>query len=204
LPSTASACGTIHGRRLAAGANTPWYVTKCRRGRGTSARNRSISTPGSSATAVVPSFDHVVLDAMGTGRFVGCSLLVRNHSRIWWGDWILRTRHLLAHGDAVPFAPFDRFAQQQRPKRTVGELLDEFAQARRRSLDELQALDLQPADLRRTGRHPEFGVVTLEQHLATWVAHDLTHVTQVARVMAKRYAAAVGPWRAYLRVLQER
>jgi hypothetical protein len=119
-------------------------------------------------------------------------------------DWILRTRHLLAHGDAVPFAPFDRFAQQQRPKRTVGELLDEFAQARRRSLDELRALDLQPADLRRTGRHPEFGVVTLEQHLATWVAHDLTHVTQVARVMAKRYAAAVGPWRAYLRVLQGR
>jgi hypothetical protein len=119
-------------------------------------------------------------------------------------DWLLRTRHLLAHGEAVPFAPFDRFAQFARPVRSVAALLDEFATARRLSLQELDALALEPADLARTGRHPEFGVVTLAQHLATWVAHDLTHVTQIARVMAKRYAAAVGPWRAYLRVLQER
>ncbi len=118
-------------------------------------------------------------------------------------DWIPRVRHLLQHGERVPFPPFDRFAQLRRPRRAIGELLDEFAELRWRSLAALDDLDLQAADLGRRGTHPEFGSVTLGQHLATWVAHDLTHVTQIARVMAKRYRQAVGPWRAYLRVVSD-
>lgn len=116
-------------------------------------------------------------------------------------DWLPRTRHLLAHGEAVPFAPFDRFAQLRRPPQPVTALLDEFAARRRQSLADLTALRLTPADLARRGRHPEFGAVTLGQHLATWVAHDLTHIAQIARAMAQRCRDAVGPWRAYLRVL---
>jgi hypothetical protein len=118
-------------------------------------------------------------------------------------DWLPRVRHLLAHGDSVPFAPFDRFAQLARPERTAGDLLDEFAGLRALGLRELEALALQPADLDRRGRHPEFGTVTLGQHLATWVAHDLTHTVQIARAMAYRYRDAVGPWRAWLRVLRQ-
>ncbi|MBL9077787.1 MAG: DinB family protein [Planctomycetes bacterium] len=118
-------------------------------------------------------------------------------------DWIPRARHLLQHGTAVPFAPFDRFAQQRRPHRTVDQLLDEFAACRAESLADLAALRLTAADLERRGRHPEFGVVTLGQHLATWLAHDLTHVVQIARAMAHRCREAVGPWRAYLRVVRD-
>jgi hypothetical protein len=118
-------------------------------------------------------------------------------------DWIPRARHLLEHGERVAFAPFDRFAQQRRGAVAVEVLLDELAAARAASLNALAALRLTPADLERRGRHPELGVVTLGQHLATWVAHDLTHVTQIARVMARRYAHAVGPWRAYLRVVRD-
>lgn len=117
-------------------------------------------------------------------------------------DWIPRVQHVLAHGESVAFPPFDRFAQLRQRERTVPELLDEFAGLRAASLRSLAA-SVTPADLPRRGRHPEFGVVTLQQHLATWVAHDLTHVTQIARVMARRYATEVGPWRAYLRVVRE-
>lgn len=118
-------------------------------------------------------------------------------------DWIPRVRHLLEHGESRPFAPFDRFSQLRREPRSLGELLDEFAACRQKSLEELAALRFGASDLERRGRHPEFGVVTLGQHLATWVVHDLTHVAQIARVMAKRYAGAVGPWRAYLRVVRD-
>jgi uncharacterized damage-inducible protein DinB len=118
-------------------------------------------------------------------------------------DWMPRVRHLLQHGEGVPFAPFDRFAQQRRGGVAIDVLLDELAAARAASLRALDELRLSRADLARRGRHPEFGVVTLGQHLATWVAHDLTHVTQIARVMARRFAGAVGPWRAYLRVVRD-
>ncbi|HEX5051912.1 MAG TPA: DinB family protein [Planctomycetota bacterium] len=118
-------------------------------------------------------------------------------------DWIPRARHLLERGEAVPFAPFDRFAQSRREPRPVRDLLEEFATLRAGSLDALRGLRLTPPDLLRRGRHPEFGPVTLGQHLATWVVHDLTHITQIARVMARRYAEAVGPWRAYLRVVRD-
>lgn len=118
-------------------------------------------------------------------------------------DWIPRARLLLEHGEARPFEPFDRFAQlRDHPATPMGALLDEFAQRRARSLADLAALNLAPADLARRGRHPELGVVTLAQLLATWVAHDLDHLFQIERVMAKRYADAVGPWAAYLRIVR--
>ncbi|MBL8751546.1 MAG: DinB family protein [Planctomycetes bacterium] len=118
-------------------------------------------------------------------------------------DWIPRVRHLLEHGEAVPFAPFDRFSQLRAPARSVAHLLDEFAACRAASLDALSALRLSAADLDRRGRHPEFGAVTLGQHLATWVAHDFDHVVQIARTMANTLRGPVGPWRAYLRVIRD-
>ena len=117
-------------------------------------------------------------------------------------DWVPRCRIILEHGEARAFDKFDRFAQFELAKgRTLDSLLDEFATLRRASLRDLAALDLADADLERRGTHPVFGCVTLGQLLATWVAHDLDHVIQVARVMGRQYSDAVGPWRAYLRVI---
>lgn len=117
-------------------------------------------------------------------------------------DWMARTETILRHGDAVPFEPFDRFAQFEASRgKTLGELLDSFAELRAANLEHLRALSLTPDDLARRGRHPELGAVTLGQLLATWVAHDLSHLAQVARVMARRYTETVGPWRAYLPLL---
>jgi hypothetical protein len=117
-------------------------------------------------------------------------------------DWIPRVEHLLAHGDRVPFPPFDRFAQFDASRgRELPELLDTFRTLRAQSLDRLADLHLTSADLERPGHHPDFGMVFLRQHLATWVAHDLDHLAQVARVMARQYADEVGPWRQYLRVI---
>jgi len=118
-------------------------------------------------------------------------------------DWISRVRQILGPRAGDPFAPFDRFAQFQRPRRSIEEMLDEFAILRARSLAALEALALGPPELERRGVHPEFGPVSLRQHLATWVAHDLSHLAQIARVMARRYQEDVGPWRAYLRILNE-
>jgi hypothetical protein len=117
-------------------------------------------------------------------------------------DWMPRVEHLLRHGDAVPFTPFEREAMFAASKgKSLDELLDTFANVRRDSLERLSALQLSDADLGRTGRHPEFGIVTLRQLLSTWVAHDLGHIGQIARVMARQYVDAVGPWRAYLSIL---
>ncbi|HEU4690351.1 MAG TPA: DinB family protein, partial [Vicinamibacterales bacterium] len=85
--------------------------------------------------------------------------------------------------------------------RTLGSLLDEFALLRRENLSQLESMNLTEADFERRGRHPELGVVTLGQLLATWVAHDLDHVAQISRVLARQYSDAVGPWRAYLRII---
>jgi hypothetical protein len=117
-------------------------------------------------------------------------------------DWVPRVEHLLEHGDRVPFPSFDREAMFAASKGlSLGELLDTFAVLRAESLARLNELGLTDADLGKHGRHPEFGVVTLGQHLATWVAHDLGHVRQIVRVMARQYSDAVGPWRAYLSIL---
>ncbi len=117
-------------------------------------------------------------------------------------DWLPRARHLLEHGPGRAFEPFDREAMfRDSAGKSLGDLLAEFTRRREESLRSLVALGLTDQDLDREGLHPELGVVTLRQHLATWVAHDLTHLAQVARVMAKLHREAVGPWRAYLPLL---
>ncbi|HEU5049587.1 MAG TPA: DinB family protein [Gemmatimonadales bacterium] len=117
-------------------------------------------------------------------------------------DWIPRAGIILAQGADRRFAPYDRFAQFRESRgRSLSELLDEFARLRARNLATLAAWELDDRRLALEGEHPDFGRVTLRQLLATWVAHDLGHVAQVARVMAKQYREAVGPWRAYLPIL---
>jgi hypothetical protein len=118
-------------------------------------------------------------------------------------DWMPRVRILLEHGEARPFDPFDRFAQfKESQDKSLEQLLDEFAHLRSENLTALQTLNLQPEDLPRRGKHPSFGAVTLSQLLATWAVHDLTHMHQLSRVMAHQYRDTVGPWSAYLGVLQ--
>jgi hypothetical protein len=117
-------------------------------------------------------------------------------------DWIPRARIILEQGESTAFEPFDRFAQFERSEgKTLEDLLARFASLRQENLEVLEGWRLKPADLERRGRHPDFGTVTLEQLLATWVVHDLGHIRQIARVMAKQYGARVGPWRAYIPVL---
>jgi hypothetical protein len=119
-------------------------------------------------------------------------------------NWIPRARHLLRHGESAPFTPFDRAGFLDRWKgRTLAEVLDAFAQARARSLGELDELGLTTADLRRPGRHPDFGPVTLGQLLATWAIHDLNHIGQIVQTLARAQGEAVGPWRAFLGILGE-
>lgn len=117
-------------------------------------------------------------------------------------DWISRAQIVIAQGPHRRFTPYDRFAQfRESQGRSLAELLDEFAWLRAANLDTLAGWQLTDAQLALEGEHPEFGPVTLSQLLAAWVAHDLGHVAQTARVMAKQYRDAVGPWRAYLPVL---
>ena len=117
-------------------------------------------------------------------------------------DWLPRARIILSDGSARPFDKFDRFAQFAVSQgRTLESLLDEFASLREGNVSALRALRLTEVDLDRRGRHPELGEVTLRQLLATWVVHDLDHLMQVSRVLARQYADEVGPWRAYLRII---
>lgn len=119
-------------------------------------------------------------------------------------DWIPRARHILA-GDPRPFEPFDRNAQFADSRgKGLNELLETFARLRAENVAELRALRLSPPEMERKGQHPELGIVTLRQLLATWVVHDLDHIGQIARVMAKAYRDEVGPWRAYLSILDDR
>jgi hypothetical protein len=118
-------------------------------------------------------------------------------------DWMPRTRILWEFGETRAFEPFDMSGHKREIHgRSLGQLLDEFARLRSANLDELRAMHLRPEDLERRGRHPEFGTVTLSQMLATWAVHDLTHLHQISRVMAYQYRELVGPWSAYLGVLQ--
>ena len=118
-------------------------------------------------------------------------------------DWMPRLQVLLENGEGRPFDPFDRFAQARESRgKSLEQLLDEFARLRCENLDALQALNLQPEDLARRGRHPAMGAVTLSELLATWAVHDLTHLHQLSRLMAHQYRDTVGPWSAYLGVLK--
>ena len=119
-------------------------------------------------------------------------------------DWIPRLRIALEQGTSQAFTPFDRVAMfEASAGKSLGELLERFAALRVQNLLELDRLQLGPEQLDLEGRHPELGTVTVRQLLSTWVAHDLDHVVQIARVMARRYAGEVGPWTAYLRVLRD-
>ncbi|MGE0816061.1 MAG: DinB family protein [Vicinamibacterales bacterium] len=117
-------------------------------------------------------------------------------------DWIPRARIILDQGPNRRFEPYDRFAQQRESAgKTLAQLLDEFEARRTANLATLRGWALTGAELDLQGEHPALGAVTLRQLLATWVAHDLGHLAQIARVMAKRYRRAVGPWRQYLPIL---
>jgi hypothetical protein len=120
-------------------------------------------------------------------------------------DWMTRARLIRAGGPDARFAPYDRFRHRTRNVgRTLESLLDEFATLRAGNLAELRGWGLAAGDLAREGVHPSFGAVTLEQLLAAWVVHDLGHLAQVSRVMAKRYREAIGPWREFLPVVDDR
>ena len=118
-------------------------------------------------------------------------------------DWMPRVKIILEFGEARAFEKFDRLGQVKESRgKSLVQLLDEFARVRAENLKELRALNLQTEDLNRCGLHPSLGAVTLSQLLATWAAHDLTHLHQLSRIMAHQYREAVGPWSAYLGVLK--
>jgi hypothetical protein len=118
-------------------------------------------------------------------------------------DWMPRLAIILEHGPSRPFDPFDREAQfRESNGKSLSTLLDEFGALRRDNLARLRALNLQPEQFELQGTHPALGPVTLRQLLATWTAHDLAHILQVSRVMAKRYKQEVGPWAEYLSVMK--
>ena len=118
-------------------------------------------------------------------------------------DWMPRLALILEHGSAQPFPPFDREAQfRDSHGKAFSTLLDEFSALRHQNVSRLRALDLQSAELDLQGTHPALGLVTVRQLLATWTAHDLTHLVQVGRVMAKRYKQEVDPWAEYLSVMK--
>jgi len=117
-------------------------------------------------------------------------------------DWIPRAQIILDRGEAKTFEPFDMHAHIEHARgKSIPQLLDEFALTRTQSLDQLRTMNLSVTDLELRGRHPAFGTVTLSQLLATWAAHDLTHLHQLSRVLAQPYREAVGPWNQYLGVL---
>jgi hypothetical protein len=117
-------------------------------------------------------------------------------------DWIPRARTILEHGGARPFEPFDRFAQAHESRgKSVRDLLDELEALRAQNLETLRGWRLTARELALEGEHPALGRVTLAQLLATWAVHDLGHLAQTSRVMAKQYRDEVGPWRAYLPIL---
>ncbi|MFC2150806.1 DinB family protein [Calditrichota bacterium] len=114
-------------------------------------------------------------------------------------DWIRRIRTIVEHGESQLFDPFDRFSMWDSNKdKEIGELLDEFETLRELNLRALDNMNLTSEDLKRTGMHPSLGVVTLGNLLATWTTHDLAHISQIARVMAKNYKDAIGPWSEFM------
>lgn len=119
-------------------------------------------------------------------------------------DWIARMEIILGDGPDKTFARFDRFAQFEESKgKTMSQLLDEFAAARAKNMAILKGKKLTVADMEKTGMHPALGPATLKQLLSTWVVHDLTHINQITRVMAKQYRGAIGPWIEFINLLRE-
>jgi hypothetical protein len=118
-------------------------------------------------------------------------------------DWMPRAKMILEFGEARVFEPFDRegFAHERQDV-SIGERLNDFACLRSANLDELRAMHLQPSDLEKRGHHPALDIVTLSELLATWAAHDLTHLHQISRVLAYQYRDIVGAWSGYLGVMK--
>ncbi len=120
-------------------------------------------------------------------------------------DWIPRTKIILEYGLEKEFVPFDRFAQDQLYKdKSIDELLDLFAAKRAANLETLRSLHLTNKDLERKGNHPEFGEITLREMLAAWTVHDMGHVVQLNRILAKGYKEEIGPWKKYLTIVRSR
>lgn len=117
-------------------------------------------------------------------------------------DWTVRIRRIMEHGAALPFESYDRFAQFVESKgKSLTQLLDEFEQLRKENINWLKSLSIKETDLTKQGTHPVLGEVSLQNLLATWVVHDLTHIAQVTRVMAKQYKEEIGPWTEFFRIL---
>jgi hypothetical protein len=118
-------------------------------------------------------------------------------------DWLPRIEIILEAGESKTFEPFDRFAQFEASKgKSLEGLLTGFEELRANNIEALKKMNITQEDLKLRGKHPELGVVTLEELIATWVVHDVDHLVQISRTMAKQYKEAVGPWQAYLSVLQ--
>jgi hypothetical protein len=117
-------------------------------------------------------------------------------------DWPNRVRLILEKGTTSPFIPYDRFAMYKESEgKSLDQLLKEFEALRKKNMEWMRSLNLSEQDLAKKGIHPNFGEVTMSQLIAAWVVHDLTHIAQIVRVMGKQYKEAVGPWVAFLRVL---
>ena len=118
-------------------------------------------------------------------------------------DWVVRAKIILEQGVKKPFDPYDRFAQYEESKgKSLEQLLDEFTIIRKENVAWLQSIQPTEIDLERKGIHPVLGEVTLRHLLSTWVVHDLTHIAQITRVMAKQYTGEMGPWPQFFRILQ--
>ncbi len=118
-------------------------------------------------------------------------------------DWLVRTKIVLEHGESKTFEPFDRFAQFEKSKgKNLEQLLDEFEKLRIANIEEFKSLDIQESDLSKTGSHPGLGTVNLRNMLSSWVVHDLGHIAQIARVMAKQYSSEIGPWHEYMGIMK--
>ncbi len=117
-------------------------------------------------------------------------------------DWVVRTKLILEFGNTQTFEKYDRFAQYEESKgKSLQQILDEFAAIRKENMIWFKSLNLTEDDLNSKGMHPVLGEVTLRNLLATWVVHDLTHIAQITRVMAKQYKTEMGPWPEFFRIL---
>lgn len=118
-------------------------------------------------------------------------------------DWVPRMQSIREHGRERTFRPLNREGGFRHFEGWSAEkLLDDFARLRRKNLEYLDTIS-DPADLALEGTHPEFGIVTLEQLIATWATHDCGHLTQISRVLTKALGTHAGPWRAYISVLRD-
>lgn len=129
--------------------------------------------------------------------------VVRHLTEAEKNNWMPRLMFILTEGENKPFPEFDRYSHLHVEKKSIKEELAEFKRCRRENVAKLKALVEAGLPLEKKGGHPAFGVVKLRELLATWVVHDLTHISQMTRVMAKRYKEDVGPWEEYLGILQK-